>query len=81
MLLINSPKQENKINTIPIQIGDFKIVPSKTAKNLGVVFDSHFSMDKQIKSICQKGYFHLRNIDKIRKYLNKESYLKSCMPS
>ena len=81
VLIINSPRQKIRINTIPVQIGDSQIVPSKTAKNLGVIFDSHFSMDKQIKSICQKSYFHLRNIGKIKKYLNKESLLKSCMLS
>ena len=47
VLLINSPRQKNKINLIPVQIGDCQIVRSKTIKNLAFIFDSNFSMHKQ----------------------------------
>ena len=46
------------------------IYPSNSAKNIGAWFDTVMSMDKQINSICQSAFYHLRNIAQISKHLS-----------
>ena len=49
--------------------------PSVSARNIGVVFDQTFSLEKHVNSVCRAALFHLRNIAEIREYLtvdNKE---------
>ena len=44
---------------------------SDEAKNLGVIFDKHMTMERQINKICKSVYFNIKNISHIRKCLNK----------
>jgi len=46
-----------------------EIVPSATVKSLGVIFDSAFSMDKQVAAICKTCYFHIRAFHLVRSSL------------
>jgi len=46
------------------------IYPLNSVKNKGAWFDTVMSMDKQIKSICQSAFYHLRNIAQISKHLS-----------
>ena len=46
------------------------IYSSNSAKNIGVWFDTVMSMDKQINSICQSAFYHLRNIAQISKHIS-----------
>ena len=45
------------------------INPSKTARNIGVLFDSSLSMEEHIKASCKSAFFHLSIIARIRKHL------------
>ena len=36
-----------------ITVGNSNIVPSISARNLGVIFDNHMCLDKQVNSICK----------------------------
>ena len=45
------------------------INPSKTARNIGALFDSSLSMEEHIKASCKSAFFHLSNIARIRKHL------------
>jgi hypothetical protein len=77
LLYVCSSRNSQKIpTTAGLTIGRHQISPSSKAVNLGVVFDQHLKMDSQIKAICKKARFHLRNIGKLRKYLNDESTQK-----
>ncbi len=58
---------------INIQIGDQPIRPSKTVRNLGVVYDAGVCMDKHISMVCRSANMHIRNIGGIRKYLTPEA--------
>jgi len=49
------------------------VVPSSSARNLGVIFDKCFSFEEHIKSICKSSHYHIRNIAKIRKCIDEES--------
>ena len=56
-----------------LQIGNMTVVPSSSARNLGVIFDKCFDLEDHIKSICKSSHYRIRNIAKIRKYIDKES--------
>ena len=55
---------------IDLSIGKENISSSNSCKSLGVMLDSHFSMDTQINSLCKATYFHLRNISAIGNHLS-----------
>jgi exonuclease III len=71
-LLIGSQSQLKQIQINNISIGDTKIKPVDKARNLGVIFDKFMTMENHINKACKNTYFNIRNISKIRKYLNKE---------
>ena len=49
------------------------IDPSPSIKNLGVIFDPHLKMDLHVNSICRAINFHLRNISRIRRFIDKDT--------
>ena len=61
-LIISSKKVAAKIDPPSLIIGDHNIIPSSSACNLGVVIDSHATMEAHITSICKGAYIQLRNI-------------------
>ena len=46
---------------------------SSTAKDIGVTLDESLSMAPHVIAVCKSAFFHLRNISKIRKFLNMET--------
>ena len=59
-------------------IGNLTIVDkmvncSSTAKDIGVTLDNSLSMVPHITAVCKSAFFHLRNISKIRGFLNTET--------
>ena len=73
LLVISSKYQLTKPPLDGISVGGYRISPSDSAKNIGVVYDQTASLDGHVKSVCKSALFHLRNIAKIREYLNVES--------
>jgi hypothetical protein len=67
-LLITSPRAKLTEN-IELRIGQANIIPSDSCKSLGVMLDSQFSMDSQIRHLCRSMHYHLRNIGAIRNIL------------
>jgi len=53
-----------------IYVSGERIKPSSSARNTGVTFDEHMSLDKNVSSTCKVCFFHLRNISKIRDCLS-----------
>ena len=68
-LVITSSRAKFTEN-IHLSIGEENISSSNSCKSLGVMLDSHFSMDTQINSLCKATYFHLHNISAIRNHLS-----------
>ena len=56
-----------------VEIIDEKIKPVSTSKTLGVILDKYLSHNEHITKICKSAHFHLRNICKIRRYLDGKS--------
>ena len=52
-------------------VGDSEIcVPiTGSIRNLGAYFGSDLSMNAHVTKVCQAIHFHLRNMGKVRKYL------------
>ena len=46
------------------------IKPTNKARNIGVTFDNTVTMSFHINNIVKVAFYHLRNIAKIRKYIN-----------
>ena len=49
------------------------ITPARQIRNLGVIQDHHLSMEAQVNAICKIGYYHLRNIGAVRKYITSDA--------
>ena len=49
------------------------ILASESARNLGIVFDKNLCMEDQIRRVCQSVYFHIRNVNSIRKILSNDT--------
>ena len=73
ILVIGTKQQLKKINVPEIIINGCAVQPSDTVRNLGVLFDKHMSMEPQVSAICKSTFHHLRNIRKIRKFLDRTS--------
>ena len=58
------------LNT-PLGVGEGTVQLASTARNLGVILDSHLLLDDHVRSICKKAFCHLYRISRIRKYLTK----------
>ena len=68
-LVLNSSFFKQHFNDLQINVANTKINPSLSARNLGVIFDSHLNLESHINSVCRSAYFHLRNIRSIRNML------------
>ena len=73
--LVIYSKYRSKIEVPRLRVGDDLIIPSESARNLGVIFDKNFTFEKQISAIVQGSYFQLRRIGKIRRELTQEAAL------
>lgn len=56
---------------ITLSIGSANIEPSKTIRNLGAFFDSEMTMLSHVTNVSKTVTFHLRNIGRIRKYIDQ----------
>ena len=70
-LAIGTKVQLAKADVTSINIGEERIQVSSKARNIGAVFDSDFGLQPHVSAVCRSAYYHLRNIGKIRKYLDK----------
>ena len=72
-LIISSPYSRSSIPDCKLRVGTSEIERSLSAKNLGVMFDSHVSMESHIGLVCQSLHFHLKNIGDVRHLLTEEA--------
>ena len=56
---------------VTISVGNTPIIPSKEARNLGTIFDEHLTMKSHVKEVCSSAMSALRQIGKIRTYLDE----------
>ena len=73
VLLFGLRQQLPKVSLPFITIGDSLITPSSQARNLGVIFDSTMTLKPHISNIVRVSSFYIRNVGRIRKYLNQSA--------
>ena len=69
----SSKNNRNYINEPTLNVCGTIIKPSEAVRNLGVIFDSSMSMSSHISSISRSLNYHLRNIGRIRSYIDKDT--------
>ncbi len=72
VIFLGTKHRLDKLHQIGVTVGDTIIYPTDKVRNLGVVFDKHLSMDDQVKTVYKEGFYHLKNLWRIRKFLNEE---------
>ena len=50
--------------------------PAELVKNLGVILDAKNSMQRHMANLCHIWYYHLRELQRVRRYLNHETAVK-----
>ena len=73
LIVITSKYLQSRPTNSCFQIVSTPIHASPSARNLGIIFDNTLSMDDHIKNVCKSAYFHIRNINKIRKILDNDA--------
>ena len=71
-VLLGRPASTKKCQDVILNLNEVQIVPVKTVKNLGIIFDQNMSMTDQISSLCKNLYFELYRISLVRKYLSSD---------
>jgi hypothetical protein len=72
-LIVCSPRQRHKLVISTITIGGNTIMASKSARNLGVIFDDSLNMKAHISAITKTTNFYLRQVGKISRFLTKSA--------
>ena len=57
----------------PIELLGVKTNPAKSARNLGVIFDKHFTFHSHISAVCSSCFYHMRDLRRIRHHLDLNS--------
>ena len=70
---MSSSYHRTVLHDVSFQIVDDIIPKSSTVRNLGVVFDQQVNMDQHITKLCQTINWQIRNLYRIRRYINQET--------
>ena len=73
LFLIASTRHANAVSHLDLKIGGSVISPSASIKNLGIVFDNSLAMKNHVSSLCRTVNFHLRNLNRIRRYIDRST--------
>ncbi len=82
-MLIIGPKTPTS-NNLEHCLDGCSVDSSSSVRSLGLLFDSNFSFDSHISSICKTAFSHLKNISKLRPMLsisNAEMLIHAFMTS
>ncbi len=52
-LILSSNQSATKIPSLPLTIGELDIEPATKASGLGVLLDSHATMEARVNNICK----------------------------
>ena len=73
-LIIFAPRCHlQNLKDISLNVDSIAVQPTQEVDNLGVIFDSALSMEKQINAVSSTCYYHIRRISKIRKFLTVDA--------
>ena len=73
MILFTSKHGLKSQSNITVTVGEQQQLQSSSVRDLGVIYDQHLNMSQRVHSVCRTGYYHLRNIGRIRRYLTLDA--------
>jgi hypothetical protein len=73
LFLLASSRHANTVSNLDLKIGGSVITPSNSIKNLGIIFDNNLTMKDHVSSLCRSVNFHLRNLNRIRRFIDKST--------
>ena len=73
VFLVSSHQQLKKSLLSGVMVGDFLVAPVTSVRDLGAVFDTNMTMVPQVTTICQSALYHIKNISRIRRFLDRDS--------
>jgi hypothetical protein len=73
VMLFLSKHNAKVMEDVSVNVGDSAITSTSSVKNLGVIFDANMNMEQQVNNVCRSGYYQLRNIGHIRRYLTNHA--------
>ena len=72
-IIFGLKQQRNKLKAcFPIDILASPLCPVDSVKNLGVWFDSDFSLSKHIQNVCKSCFLKLRDFRHVRRFLTHD---------
>ena len=63
-------------SSFPVSLLDNSMKPAELVKNLGVFLDAENSMQRHVANPCCKSYYNLRELQRVRRYLNHKTAVK-----
>ena len=73
-ILLGSASQRKKLSScFPVDILGNNLCPADKVRNLGVFFDSSFTMSSHVASICRQCFVSLHDFRRIRSHLSKKT--------
>ena len=73
LIVFTSRYKQDLYNDLSITIGDTVVDCSSQVKDLGVIFDRLLSLRQHVSYTSKTCRFHLRNINRIRKYIPQDT--------
>ncbi|CAC5412707.1 unnamed protein product [Mytilus coruscus] len=71
-LIIFTPKHlKASVPNLQLKVGNKVISSVSCVKSLGVYFDQHLTMERQVSAVIKSGHFHISNIGRIRSFMTK----------
>ena len=70
VLLVSSPFGRHPPPLLSLAVNNFLISPTGSVRNLGVILDSHLTMEEHICSVLKRSFSHFRRIARVRKFLH-----------
>ena len=72
-IIFGSKRQRDKLKAcFPINILGNSLCPDDSVKNLGVWFDSDFSLSKHVQNVCKSCFVKLRDFRHVRRFLTHD---------
>ena len=71
LMLIGTPYWLSYLDFDSIQVGEATIKAVDSTINLGIKFDKEMDFEDHIKSVCRKGYFHIKNLFYLGRFLDE----------
>ena len=63
-------------SSFPVSLLDNSMKPAELVKNFGVFLDTENSMPRHVVNLCHISYYNLRELHRVRRYLNHETAVK-----